>query len=146
MKLIPNRVDILDSVLDILHDIVNLKNKIYYDSMMVYAWRVFNKAFEVWDKNMIKKEFEVIMEPMFRDINGKLLFWKCGDICIVNKSNISSEIAIGIRIIAGKIGPNILKTSFTDAFGDKYSKEIDEILKKSWIIYNIYTFIALLDI
>lgn len=74
MKLIPNRVDILDSVLDILHDIVNLKNKIYYDSMMVYAWRVFNKAFEVWDKNMIKKEFEVIMEPMFRDINGKLLF------------------------------------------------------------------------
>lgn len=71
MEVVPKKADILDPVLDILHNIVNLKNSNYYDSMMVYAWKVFNKAFEAWDKNVIKRELEVTMEPMFRDINSK---------------------------------------------------------------------------
>ena len=72
-ELVTVQKEFFDGHLEILNNIVNLKNTQYHDSMMCYAWRVINKGLEISDVKVIKPECEAILEALFRDINSKLL-------------------------------------------------------------------------
>jgi len=118
-ELISVNKEILDPYLVILHNIVNLKKTNFYDSMIQYAWKVFNRAFVIWDKKSIKNELEIILESLFRDVKNP-------------KPSVSNEAAQVIKTIAAKIGANILKARVEDAFGGSYSQQLETILSSPY--------------
>ena len=73
-QLVPVKVDIIDPNLELLHNIVQLRNINFQEPLLLYAWRVFQRAFVAWtDKKVIKTEFEIILEALFRDLSCNVL-------------------------------------------------------------------------
>ena len=70
-ELVTIQKEFFEGNLEILNNIVNLKDIKYYDSMMCYAWRVFNRAMNVSDIKLVKSECEIILESLFRDTQSK---------------------------------------------------------------------------
>jgi len=95
--------------------------------MILYAWKTIHGAILVWDKKVIKTELEAIIEPLFRDFESKDNF-ELQSIVIGPKQNIKAEISQIVRVTAEKLGPNIFKARVESVFGNKFSREIQDIL------------------
>jgi len=70
-QLAQTKVDIIEPYLKAIYDIINLRNSNYIDFLISAAWKTIKVYVKGADKNKAKAQLEIILEPLFRDVQSK---------------------------------------------------------------------------